>query len=376
MSASLSSTVLETSRPLGERVRLARARCGLTRAELGARVGVSARTVAAYETGDVPWGAGPVLADALDVPEQYLARPSVPHVDPDRLCFRAGHRVTRRQRGIAASCAATAIEIDRWIDARFDGPDLDLPSYSGEGPELAALLLRDHWQLGAAPLPNLVQLAEARGVRVFSLPTSAEAARAFSLWTDEIPLVFVSRRQTPEETRFDLAHELGHLVLHDACVDGHAMLEREADRFAREFLVPRDAVEYEFDPRPSVDSVVSTAARLGVAPELLASVAFEAGRMGERDYLDLRRGLTARGRGGDGRVTRHETSWTFAHVLSGRQGFGTDAAAIAADLAVPVADVHALTFGVELRAVRNGEPVVGCAPYRRAPLALVPNTVR
>lgn len=54
-----------------------------------------------------------------------------------------------------------------------------------------------------------------------------------SAWVGPRPLIFASRQKTPEPSRFDIAHELGHLVLHHSSTEGdNAQQEKEADDFA------------------------------------------------------------------------------------------------------------------------------------------------
>jgi Zn-dependent peptidase ImmA (M78 family) len=44
---------------------------------------------------------------------------------------------------------------------------------------------------------------------------------AYALWKDEKPFVFLNTFKSTESSRFDAAHELGHLVLHqDGSVTG------------------------------------------------------------------------------------------------------------------------------------------------------------
>jgi Zn-dependent peptidase ImmA (M78 family) len=51
----------------------------------------------------------------------------------------------------------------------------------------------------------------------------------------------VSRFAPPDRRRFTMAHELGHLVLHeDSYTDDHG--EREANAFAAEFLMPAEQI--------------------------------------------------------------------------------------------------------------------------------------
>jgi hypothetical protein len=57
-------------------------------------------------------------------------------------------------------------------------------------------------------------LLEARGIRVFSLTEPCFELNAFSHWVAVTPFVFLNTMKTAESSRFDAAHELGHLVLH------------------------------------------------------------------------------------------------------------------------------------------------------------------
>jgi Zn-dependent peptidase ImmA (M78 family) len=62
---------------------------------------------------------------------------------------------------------------------------------------------------------------ESKGVRVFSLAANTVKVNAYALWKDEKPFVFLNTFKSTESSRFDAAHELGHLVLHqDGSVTG------------------------------------------------------------------------------------------------------------------------------------------------------------
>jgi len=54
------------------------------------------------------------------------------------------------------------------------------------------LTLRAEWGLGIRPIPNMVHLLEKHGVRVFSVDEESTSLRAFCLWEDDLPFVFVS----------------------------------------------------------------------------------------------------------------------------------------------------------------------------------------
>jgi len=195
-----------------------------------------------------------------------------------------------------------------------------------------------------------VQLAESRGVRVYTLPPIAEEVDAYSAWHDGKPFMFLARRRSPEGMRFDVAHELAHLVLHPAAAHDDAAQEREANEFASEFLIPRDAIPEYLRTNPPVKELLEVRDQFKVSAMALAYATHSAGRMTEWAYRNTCIELSGRGfrkREPDG-MPAHEMSRVFSQIL-GPQGMVT-AREIAADLHVPVQEVRALTFGVELRA--------------------------
>lgn len=68
---------------------------------------------------------------------------------------------------------------------------------------------------GENPLPEMTSLAEAHGIRLFSLPTVGRDVDAFSFMFDGVPYVAVDTSKTAERVRFDIAHENGHLMMHE-----------------------------------------------------------------------------------------------------------------------------------------------------------------
>ncbi|BBY58972.1 hypothetical protein MSAR_21080 [Mycolicibacterium sarraceniae] len=149
-----------------DRIRIARARRGLTKAELARALGVTPRSITRYESGEAPRDSAETLSQALEFPAEFFTAPDAPEIEMRTVSFRAARRATARHRGAAVAAGSIGIEIDRWISRRFILPLVDVPTHPGEQPRLAARLVRAEWGLGTRPLPNAVQLAESRGVRV------------------------------------------------------------------------------------------------------------------------------------------------------------------------------------------------------------------
>ena len=105
--------------------------------------------------------------------------------------------------------------------------------------------------LGHEPVPNVVELLEERGVKIFALPLDTVgglAARARRPELPPVPVVVVNAEDWGERQRFTIAHELGHIVLD---VSRGLDAERVAHRFAGAFLMPGEALRLEVGKRRS-----------------------------------------------------------------------------------------------------------------------------
>ncbi|CAN5720347.1 hypothetical protein BH24ACT5_BH24ACT5_23430 [soil metagenome] len=137
------------------------------------------------------------------------------------------------------------VEVASWIAERFQLEQPGLPDdLAGAEPTIAAAALRERWSLGLNPAPNLIQLAELMGVRVFALAVNARTLDAFSFWADDTPYVLLNARGTAERRRWDIAHELGHLLMHAGFhhVPSDRGREDEADAFAAALLLPAEGI--------------------------------------------------------------------------------------------------------------------------------------
>ena len=152
--------------------------------------------------------------------------------------------MTAAQRKRALAGGTLGIELNHWIERVFVLPEPDLPNlrHCAPTPEVGAGVLRAHWKLGDHPIQNMIHLLEAKGVRVFSLAENCKEVDAFSFWRGPTPFVFLNTAKSAERSRFDAAHELGHLVLHSHRTHQGRDAESEADQFASAFLMPRASI--------------------------------------------------------------------------------------------------------------------------------------
>ena len=224
----------------------------LTQGQLAENAGLSRVTVGKIERGLVAPKTLTLahLARALRTSLGDLALP----VRPLRsVRFRARSRMHGREQILA--------EVSRWLDAyrmlervlddrrpfRFDSTrrrrkPLD-PVAAARATRKAAGIAPD------GPIPDICRLLEDGGVKVLRLNKKRDSFFGLSVGpVDGGPGIVVNTwdRLSVERWIFTAAHELGHLLLHpdeyDATVVRHpAAAEREADRFAGEFLMPEAA---------------------------------------------------------------------------------------------------------------------------------------
>ncbi len=129
-----------------------------------------------------------------------------------------------------------ATRLIQGVDVDHDNRIHRLDINDGETAEGIARLVRATWDLPLGPIRNLVRAIERAGAIVFRCSFGTKKLDAISQWCRGLPpMMFVNSDVPGDRARWNLAHELGHIVMHRIpSEDG----EREADQFASEFLMP------------------------------------------------------------------------------------------------------------------------------------------
>jgi len=230
---------------IGERLKAARRAAGLSQRALAEAAGLSAMAISKYERGqDVPSSAVLLrLAQALNVKTEYFLRPVTVTITAPS--YRRRTSLPRKQEYTIMGQIQEWLERYLDVESLFGGPfcftlpaNLDRRVISPDDVERIALNLRQAWDLGLNPLESLVDVLEEQGIKV-GLVDGHEGFDALTFWADDqVPVVVVKRDLPGDRQRFNLAHELGHLVLEPAAgIDA----EKAAYRFAGAFLVPAPA---------------------------------------------------------------------------------------------------------------------------------------
>jgi Zn-dependent peptidase ImmA (M78 family)/DNA-binding XRE family transcriptional regulator len=338
------------------RLTLARMRRGMTKSRLADLVGVTMRSISAYEAGEmIP--SDETLADiarALRFPVSFFRRTAIDRPPVTSASFRALTSITAAQRNAAIAAAAIAVELSEWLEERFNLPVPNIPSLRGLSPEAAADAIRADWQLGVRPIRNMVHLLEQHGVRVFSLAEQCREVDAFSLWRDGKPFVFLNTMKSAERSRFDAAHELGHLALHrhggPNCRGREA--EREADMFASAFLMPRASVLAVAPRFPSLQRLIELKKQWSVSVSALAHRLHAIELLTEWHYRTLMVEISALGyRSVEPNPGGRETSQVLNKVFAALRNNGVTRTSLASELGVQPRDLDALVFGLSFVAL-------------------------
>lgn len=234
------------------RLELARKARGWQKAELAEAISVSPPAVSQYELGHAKPSPAVLaqMALALGFPVGFFARgrPRV-RAEASGAHFRSLRRTTHRQRDRALAFAEFTWEISAVLERRVKFPVIDLPSIDVRPDadrseiELVAQRVRDSWSVSPGPIPSMVRLLESRGVLVSRLLAETQNVDAFSCHFPGRPvIVLTSDKRDVARSRFDAAHELGHLVMHHDAEPGNRVIEEQAHAFAAAFLMPRDQI--------------------------------------------------------------------------------------------------------------------------------------
>ncbi|GHF14687.1 transcriptional regulator [Kordiimonas sediminis] len=276
-----------------DRLKLARERRGLTKRILAESVGLSVRALSNYENKldyDPKQETVASLAEALNFPVEFFYGESVDTPTIETASFRSMYSLQANKKHKVFAAGALAFALSELLDKLYTLPTEDLPDFAGEEPEDAAQSLRVYWGLGDKPISNMMHLLEAKGVRIFSLMEDSKRVSAYSQWHNETPYIFLNNNKSAEHSRFTLAHELGHLVLHRELLSDDIDLrtiEREADAFASAFLMPRSDVYARAKNILSRTQIIKIKKRWGVSAVGLAVRLHKLGLLTDWHYQRL-----------------------------------------------------------------------------------------
>ncbi|CBE68397.1 MAG: ImmA/IrrE family metallo-endopeptidase [Candidatus Methylomirabilis oxygeniifera] len=250
----------------GARLREAREARGLPAIALADLIGVTRAAVSQYEN-SVQTPRPEVMekiARTLQLPQEYFRRP-ISRIERGAIFYRSMSAATKAARARAECRYSWLREIVTYLREFVQFPPMNIPDFNlPDDPvrisynqiEELATQSRQFWKIGEGPIGNVVRLLENNGIVVVRDELGAETLDAFSEFNaeDGTPYIILgSDKAVAVRSRFDAAHELGHLILHRninknrlSRPTDHQLIETQAHRFAGAFLLPGQAFASEF----------------------------------------------------------------------------------------------------------------------------------
>jgi Zn-dependent peptidase ImmA (M78 family)/transcriptional regulator with XRE-family HTH domain len=219
--------------------------------QLAKKLGLTKQAVSKYEHGKSMPSTEIInkMLNILDISRNYLTKSSINiNGASSSLFFRAASTTTETDRHYANIICKWGYEIVQGMNTFENIPNVNFPIFNKELtiPEKAAYL-RQFWNLGNMPIDNITSVLEANGIFIFIVNSSELHTDAYSKIINGIPIIILNEHKgTAVRWRFNLCHELGHLVLHKnlSATDfnlNEEKIEKEASLFASCFLMPEES---------------------------------------------------------------------------------------------------------------------------------------
>jgi Zn-dependent peptidase ImmA (M78 family)/transcriptional regulator with XRE-family HTH domain len=253
----------------------------LSQLNLASMINVSPSAVSKWRTGQQAPEAETLerLANVLNVNAEWFTRP--PTKEMFNKLFRSNASALVAARQMLEARLAWTQDIAIALSELVDFPTVCLPIRNFKNPEeisdldieTAAIECRELWGLGRGPISDVALALESAGIILVREETEIAQIEGLSAWSETLrrPIVYLSAdKDNGFRSRFDAAHELGHLVLHkniDRTTDRerHNEMERQAHRFAGAFLLHAESFSAEIRVPVTLDSLLILKQRWGVS---------------------------------------------------------------------------------------------------------------
>ena len=296
----------------GERLKKARIYRGLTVAELAAQVDCQRQTLSMYEICKSQPTDNKIVAQiahVLGFPIKYF------YEHPDQcssgtIYFRSLLTTNKKYRSEQIVKMDFLSQVYSLLQDYVEFPRYEPLNLNEDVlPIEAAATLRRVWNLGNGPIDNLVSVVEQHGILVTSFSTSTNDVDAFSKFVEigDSPtylIAYSNNKTSAARIHFDIAHELGHICLHewsedieDISKEDFKERERQANEFAAAFLLPEDSFKRDALAGPkTITYYKQLKKKWKVSIAAMIRRAEKIGVMSMEEYQSLIRTMQRRGR--------------------------------------------------------------------------------
>ena len=261
-------TLNELKQTFAKRLRTARLMCGLSQAELVAKMkelaedfpalykSVSTTAVERYENAVMFPESSSILvtlAEALNTNVDNLTRQFTIRIDKD-FSFRKKSKLGKKRIDVVKmkvqQCIEKYVEIEQITgdEPKFDAYFKDIVVKNAEDARFVANELRKKWNLGDGPISQPIVMLEEHGVKVIEVEEDPELFDGTSNIVEGIPVVVLNKCESfrpeskhtfsPERRNLTLFHELGHQIMNIPATMSEKEKENLCNVFANEMLIP------------------------------------------------------------------------------------------------------------------------------------------
>lgn len=246
--------------------------------ELAKQSDISKQSLSLYANGEniPPYENVVKIANALEFPFDFFMTEDLCSTTTNNTYFRSqasASKLTQNAQELKLEYVAKLYEV---LLNYVDFPERNLPPVFFRGSdnlldadsdnvleqiEFIANTARKHWMIGMGPIDNMQYLLESNGIIVTGFRNVNERIDAFSQRVNiqnrgTVFIVALAIGEKPDvRLRFDMAHELGHILMHNwddsndsLSKDEFNALEKQANMFASAFLLPRETFGKEVAP--------------------------------------------------------------------------------------------------------------------------------
>ena len=235
---------------------------GMTMKELSEKSEISRQMISNYESGKTTPKAENLLRiiNVLGFPRSFFVA-EMPELHSGATFFRSQTAATKKARDMQKEKLKYTFEVYKKLATYVNFPAINLPvliekdihDITEEDIIQKAFELRSIWGIDpVSPIKNLISTAEKNGIVIAEANMSDGALDAVSRWIIDRPFIILTdNNESSVRRRFNVAHEIGHILLHNSVESVHDysskelknIIERQANSFASHFLLPSGAFE-------------------------------------------------------------------------------------------------------------------------------------
>ena len=248
----------------GERLKIARMWRNLSATQLAYLTGFSRQTISMLENGKLTnpeFATVQKLSEKLEFPITFFLEETKRNFNESTTYFRSLLTTNKKYRVEQEEKIKFIAIVYNMLSEYLEFEKVNLPQIpTNATPQEAANILREYWGLGNRPIENIVYLAESNGLIVTDFETATGDVDAFShkITSDDMETYLIGyskNKRTAARIHFDVAHEIGHILLHNwredlECIDKEEFkeIELQAHAFASAFLLPEDEFRKDVSP--------------------------------------------------------------------------------------------------------------------------------